>query len=527
MIRSPYSSLAESARGKLTILALLAINVIIRSIVAARPIEYLDGLTIPDDAYLSLTIARNIAKGLGPLYGFEHTNGFQPLYVFLMVPAFLIFPLDPFPPMRIALFLLIAFDTVTLYLLYRYVSSFTKSFSTPILIAAAWICNPYFIGTSLNGLETSISAFFIVATFYYVRTKFSAPPQRASTQHFFFLGLILGCSILARIDNGLLALAVMAVVFWQEKFRPVTQHLRLFCFTCVGIGLLVMPWLLYSNHYTGDFYPISGKAVRFLSQVSAEDLTIRGLYAPMVVSAAKALLKRNWVQLLLITATGLALFSPRPTSRISIRDSLQPLILPFVYSALLVVAYVFYIFGPWYFERYFYPAGIGLLLVLAVCVEASLARYSRDLGVFTLFAVFLLLILTLNIQQEYFRNLFFSRDKTSMGYMNIGLWAKKEFRDGTIIGGAQTGGLGYFADNLHVVNLDGVVNKSCYESLVQGDYLNYIKSVHIQYIIGWDADTHSIFKHTKTYNPRDLTYIGKIEGFQSWLHEWHIIRVNY
>ena len=59
-------------------LVLLALNLLLRCSVALRPLEYIDGLTIPDDAYLSLTIAKNIAAGLGPLYGLEHTNGFQP-----------------------------------------------------------------------------------------------------------------------------------------------------------------------------------------------------------------------------------------------------------------------------------------------------------------------------------------------------------------------------------------------------------------------------------------------------------------
>ncbi|MEK7250053.1 MAG: hypothetical protein AAB209_06475, partial [Bacteroidota bacterium] len=87
MISSLLGKFFERKTENVVVWALLAINVCIRCIVAARPLEYLDGLTIPDDAYLSLTIARNIAKGLGPLYGFEYTNGFQPLYVFLMVPT--------------------------------------------------------------------------------------------------------------------------------------------------------------------------------------------------------------------------------------------------------------------------------------------------------------------------------------------------------------------------------------------------------------------------------------------------------
>ena len=70
---------------------LLCANFLSRLVILIRPLEYIDGLLIPDDAYLAMTIAKNIALGLGPLYGFDYTNGFQPMYVFLIVPAFWIF----------------------------------------------------------------------------------------------------------------------------------------------------------------------------------------------------------------------------------------------------------------------------------------------------------------------------------------------------------------------------------------------------------------------------------------------------
>ncbi|MGB5105870.1 MAG: hypothetical protein WBP29_04150 [Candidatus Zixiibacteriota bacterium] len=74
--------------------SLLAVNLVSRLLIAIRPLKFIDGLTIPDDAYLSLNIARNIAKGLGPLYGSDFTNGFQPLYVFIVAPIYAVFSHD-------------------------------------------------------------------------------------------------------------------------------------------------------------------------------------------------------------------------------------------------------------------------------------------------------------------------------------------------------------------------------------------------------------------------------------------------
>ena len=57
--------------------SLLATGLVYRLVVALRPLKWLDGVAIPDDTYLSFTIARNLARGLGPLFGTELTNGFH------------------------------------------------------------------------------------------------------------------------------------------------------------------------------------------------------------------------------------------------------------------------------------------------------------------------------------------------------------------------------------------------------------------------------------------------------------------
>src|SRR5687768_16969740 len=65
------------------------LNLVTRMSLVTRPLPYLDGILIPDVAYYTLLIAKNIANGYGPLYTDEHTYVFQPLYAFIMVAAFL------------------------------------------------------------------------------------------------------------------------------------------------------------------------------------------------------------------------------------------------------------------------------------------------------------------------------------------------------------------------------------------------------------------------------------------------------
>ena len=61
--------------------SIILLSFISRLLIAIRPLEYIDGYLIPDDAYYVLKIAKNISTGIGPLCSGNFTNGFQPLFV--------------------------------------------------------------------------------------------------------------------------------------------------------------------------------------------------------------------------------------------------------------------------------------------------------------------------------------------------------------------------------------------------------------------------------------------------------------
>src|SRR6188768_3258702 len=109
------------------LLFILALNFLSRLILVLKPLPYLDGIMIPDDAYLSLHIARSIGDGNGPWYDDVYTNGFQPLYVFLMAPVFALSDDQVEGPVKIALLLLSLFDTAALAVLMLWIKKMTSS----------------------------------------------------------------------------------------------------------------------------------------------------------------------------------------------------------------------------------------------------------------------------------------------------------------------------------------------------------------------------------------------------------------
>src|SRR5206468_10306755 len=123
----------------------------LRLVVWLRPLRELDDLVLPDDAYLSLHLARSIGHGLGPLYGLAPTNGFQPLLVFLMAPVFAFTPHDLATPVRVALLLLIAADALAMLLTLRLARRLGCSWGAVTLAGSMWALSAYAMRNALNG----------------------------------------------------------------------------------------------------------------------------------------------------------------------------------------------------------------------------------------------------------------------------------------------------------------------------------------------------------------------------------------
>lgn len=525
------------SRGLILLGGLLLLNLLLRLfVVAFQPLAALDGLFIPDDAYLSLTLARNIARGLGPLYGFDYTNGFQPLYVFLMVPAYWIWPTDPVLPVRAALILLVIFDTLALLMLYRLVEMRSRSRVTPALVAVAWIFNPYIICTTLNGLETIISMFFIILVFYiFYRAHGAVPGQggRRSPKWDFTLGLALGLAVFARIDNLFLApiiLLGLACGHWRQPdaLRRIALRAGLMA---LGALLVYLPWLAYSFYYTGDLYPISGKAVRHMSMnipVGEGQSLYTELYRPMISSGLRVAYGCNRLCLNLILALFMiTLLTRRLTPPLEAARRILEYYPILLFSGALFLAYVFYIFAPWYFGRYLFPSILPPLVCLGAVTDV-LATGIPSGRVKTLGLVFLFVVVVAGqAGSGGFRTFYATHDTRLAGYMNLGLWAKGHFMDGTVVGCGQTGALGYFADNLKVINLDGVVNKACHQALVRKRGLDYIRRRGIEYVIGWKSNIEYITDGaTAQQRSEVLDSLGEIKGFRSWGIAWSLYKVK-
>src|SRR5258705_4659295 len=139
-----------SPRGGI-LLALLAAVLRLRLFLAWAPFSYLAGRgPLIDDAFYSFGIARNLALGHGPTAdGIHPTSGFQPLYTFLLVPFYLLFPRDPILPIHLGLTVLAMAGAATGWFLFRIVSRIASR-PAALFSLTLWTFAPYFLTQGLN-----------------------------------------------------------------------------------------------------------------------------------------------------------------------------------------------------------------------------------------------------------------------------------------------------------------------------------------------------------------------------------------
>lgn len=518
---------AERWRSDPFLFALVAIGLLLRLFAAARPLLQIDDLAIPDDAYLSLTLARSIAHGWGPLYGLAPTNGFQPLYVFLMAPAFVLIPHDAFAPVRIAQLLLVACDLLALVVLYRMIARLSRSRAVPRLIALAWAINPYVILTSLNALETSLSFLLMILVVARLHRLESASGA-ARTREALGFGALVGLAALARFDNLLLAAALGGVLLARRVRARVAlvPSLRTFALVGLGAGLAVLPWLAYSWYWTRDLVPVSGRAVRYMCLSSVHHApTLSNLYLPMLRKAIEVTIRRNPVYLTLIAGLYAVLAM---LGRGALREAHAPRLerdAALLFGVLLFIAYTGVIFGPWHFARYLFPLILVFSLHAGRLLDVALDHVRAGVPRRALIAGLTWMIVLGSVMQPSFRRLSSRQVPGAWGYMRIGLWAREHIPKGTVCGGAQSGALGYFADSLTVVNLDGVVNRAYYDAMRAGRAIDYIRAAHVRLLV-WQDDIEFIARESRGARPDDVMLLGTVPGIRTLGEPWTEYRVR-
>lgn len=475
------------------ILALFLSALFVRIRILGQPLECLDRLFVPDDTYYTLSISRSLAAGHAPSTdGQTVTTGFQPLIAVFQVPLFR-FLHGPDEVLHAALLegaFLGACGTLAVGLLLARISGRGAALLGMLLTAL----HPLIVKTDLNGLETSLSGFLALL----VLLAYTMADERREKLSFVALGALCALALLARIDNCFLVALVVV-------FGAVRWGLRSVAVLVATLATVGAPWWVYSIAIRGSPVPESGAAVRQIigfhqamfrltpSRAIPFGLATIGSWIAPSAERDKLALAGIAVVLCLVAVGYFIGPKLRPGPG---RCTLQIA----VASAILLIAfYVLFLPALWFFERYFYFPYLVLSMAAAVGIaeltQSTLqARWWRKRLVEAA-AVFSIALFLAGFYGKW--RLFFSKPREGVdiavlgsqgGYREAAREILEHLPQESTLGAMQSGALGYYAQTVRVVNLDGVVNGAAYAALRQRKLEEYLRREHVGYFADWDIN---------------------------------------
>jgi hypothetical protein len=151
-----------------------------------------------------------------------------------------------------------------------------------------------------------------------------------------------------------------------------------------------------------------------------------------------------------------------------------------LFSGLLIASYCFYVFGAFYFIRYFYPIYFVATLYGAFLMQDLFSWYRRRGPVVrraavAAVAVYAVLFVTFGYSQAF-------KSKLLYPFYDVARWVTENTKQNETIGVFQSGTIGYFCDR-RVINLDGKVNRAALAALKSGRLESYIREEGIDVVL--------------------------------------------
>ena len=422
------------------------------------PKSFLVTYRLPDDAMYYFTIARNLATGKGISFdGVDPTNGFHPLWLFVITPIYWISG-GLWDSVYLIMALQSLLDTALIFLC-GYAAYKALDLDEPqrhfAALAASLIYafNPISAIRGINGLETTLAAFLLILwlTQYIEHWRFAQ-------SSYLKLAVLTALVFLARTDLVFLlvpALIALAVID-MKRGVALTRYVA----PSVIALLIVAPWLLWSHLTFGSIVQTSGKAVAIFAQKKFEIEFAEGGHAAYIFSE----LLRSWLKPFIYSTYAIGgIVLMLLVTRRNNRESLLPFI-----SLLLGVAalYAYHIISRGFIRDWYAIQFIPLFAVLASVTFAYFTQSRR-----------LFLWLTLSLMFcGWIWEITHPRMESQPVLAQIAASPTPQVK-----GGFNSGYFGYLGGG-RVINLDGVVNNDILHYLRIGDVRRYIDSVGIDEI---------------------------------------------
>lgn len=512
-----------------------------------------------DDSFYAFKIAQNIAHGSGVTFdGVHPTNGFQPLYVFMLVPVFWLAGSSLTAPVYVALSLCALMTALTAVILFKLLSRYVGE-RTALMAASLWAFSPVVTRQTANGLETSLALLMFAALVYYYVSRVR-PNPKPTRGNFVMMGVLVGLAVLARVDQVFLALAILLdYLLLMRRRREARTALRGVAMAFGSCLVVYSPWLLFSYLQVGSVVQDSGAATRFLSiayapffNLGSSEMIDKGPSLAFVwghVMKAFAVLKiappvhvmfrgvekfgttMGLPGLFGIAASiaGFGLIVMMIVVARRHRDDpdmrrISELGFLLVAAVSLMAAYAFYVFGVFFFIRYLYPIYFIACIIAAFYLQllfkrVDACRYRLRACVFIGFVAYLGAFAYMSYTSAF-------RSQATYYFYDVARWIDDHTSRDDTIGVFQGGAIGYLSDR-KVINLDGKVNGEALDALRHKRIDAYLEENGVNVVLD-NSHVLTLFLGARD-NPEVLQHAGYtkiMHGARDGVPGWSAYRID-
>lgn len=485
-------------------IAVIATGLALRLAIAWLDVETLVLKVLPDDAFYYFVTADHISSGEGISFdGLTATNGYHPLWLFFLVPFWLL-PGDAIP-LHLALTMSSLLGVLAASLTGLAVWRLTENKVAGLFALTVYLLVPQNVFSSVNGVESSLAAALLAALLVVLVLVWRAN-RRDWLRWAVFTGVLGGLAVLARLDSVAVVTCLFALVALQQAGR--TRWLAPAVSSGVA-ALMVAPWFVWSWVAVGTPQPTSGesttwRARTFFSAANPDadllDKVQHGLRYTRDVFLTQfpgAYLPDRPLDILIVAAiAALVAHFLLVTKSAHERRAFLVVVLPlaaFVATLLVSSAY------RWSVREWYFAWGMPFAIAFVGLAFTHLQRLAgQALG----------MIPALRVQRETSRSLLLyvavvaalvvayvpsaqdtwriGRYPAQQSKLDVAAYLKANTQEDELIASFNAGVIGYLSGRT-VINIDGVVNRDAYNALRQRLLIEYLQRMDVAYF----ADSNS------------------------------------
>lgn len=468
---------------------------------------------LPDDAFYYFNIARNIVNGYDSTFDeINLTNGYHPLWMLLILPIFKFFSLGnlatnniDISPIYFVLSLSIFFSFLTIIVFSKILNKFTNNNYIISLVLFATFFNPYFIYSTLNGLETSL-LLFALSLFVYFLLKME---KENTLKHNICFGVVAGFLILSRLDMIFVAacgyLYLIYKYLWkQEGWEIMKKNLNLFFVSSLLTAIIFFTWQIFNYLKFGMFLTTASNTITYVNHQltysdngSSDWFVFLKTVIYMFDRGLGNLIDSLSASVLVLPLVGVAMYFFAKEKF----EKLNPIwfVGAGLFFQMLVSLSLRWHYRDWYF--------IPHLLIFSLVVCYALVKLEKEFveRSFNYFLLFLLFCFSGYYYIAWEKNL---RNKEIMQdtIWKAATWQNTNLPAGSKIGVFNSGIAGYFSAHT-VYNLDGQVNSLASKHMLEKQMWQYIKSENLDYL----ADFPQYF----TYRFKNFFGISQVDLYSN------------